>query len=364
MRKLVRDNINSIKPYEPGKPIDEIKRELGLPEIIKLASNENPLGVSPLALKAMKESLAEVYRYPDSNNYRLRKKLAQRFNVDMDNIIIGNGSNEIIELVIKTFLYEHEQVITSSPDFLIFKLATLQEAGKVIEVPLDNFYCDLDKIYEAINEKTKIIFLSNPNNPVGTYIEKDKLNSFIDRVSEDIIIFLDEAYCEFARNIAEYPKSLKYLSKPNVIICRTFSKAYGLSGLRLGYGIANKDIIQGMNKARQPFNVNMLAQVAGEAALDDKNFLDRTIEITEAGKIYIYNELNELELDYVPSATNFILINVKQNANEFFKRLLKKGIIVRSMISYKLNNWIRVTVGTEEENKKFIESLKKVIKGD
>jgi len=364
MKKLTRDNIDNIKPYEPGKPIDEVKRELGLEEIIKLASNENPLGVSPLALKAMKESLGGVYRYPDGNNYSLRKKLAERFNVDKDNVIVGNGSNEIIELAIKTFLYEHEQVIISSPDFLIFKLATLQEAGKVLEVPLDNFYCNLDKIYETINEKTKMIFLSNPNNPVGTYVEESKLKSFIDKVSEDIIIFLDEAYCEFAKNIAEYPKSLKYLNKPNIIICRTFSKAYGLSGLRLGYGIANKNIIQAMNKARQPFNVNILAQVAGEAALDDEDFLNKTIEVTEAGKIYIYNELNELGLDYVPSATNFILINVKRDANEVFKQLLKRGIIIRSMVSYKLNNWIRVTIGTEEENRAFIESLKKVIKGD
>jgi len=364
MKKLTRDNIDNIKPYEPGKPIDDVKRELGLSEIIKLASNENPLGVSPLALKAMEKSLADVYRYPDGNNYCLRRKLAQRFKVDIDNIIIGNGSNEIIELSVKTFLYEHEQVITSSPDFLIFKLATLQEAGKVIEVPLDNFYCNLDKIYEAINEKTKIIFLSNPNNPVGTYIEEGKLKNFIDKVSEDVIIFLDEAYCEFAKNISEYPKSLKYLSKPNIIICRTFSKAYGLSGLRLGYGIANKSLIQAMNKARQPFNVNMLAQVAGEAALDDDDFLNKTIETTEAGKIYIYNELNELGLDYVPSATNFILINVKRDADEVFKRLLKMGIIIRSMNAYKLNNWIRVTIGTEEENRAFIDSLRKIIKGD
>jgi histidinol-phosphate aminotransferase len=364
MKKLTRDNIDNIKPYEPGKPIEDVKRELGLTEIIKLASNENPLGVSPLALKAMKESLAEVYRYPDGNNYSLRKKLAQRFKVEMDNVIIGNGSNEIIELAIKTFLYEHEQVITSSPDFLIFKLATLQEAGKIIEVPLDNFYCNLNKIYDAINEKTKIIFLSNPNNPVGTYIEEDKLKEFIGKVSEDIIIFLDEAYCEFAKNIAEYPKSLKYLTKPNIIICRTFSKAYGLSGLRLGYGLANKSIIQAMNKARQPFNVNMLAQVAGEAAIEDEEFLNKTIELTEAGKIYIYNELNELGLDYVPSATNFVLINVKRDADDVFKELLKMGIIIRSMTSYKLNSWIRVTIGTEEENKTFIESLKKIIKGD
>jgi histidinol-phosphate aminotransferase len=364
MRKLTRDNIDGIKPYEPGKPIDDVKRELGLSEITKLASNENPLGVSPLALKAMRDALDSVYRYPDGSNYKLRESIAERFKIDMDNVIIGNGSNEIIDLAVKAFLYEHEQVITSTPDFLIFKLATLQEAGKVLEVPLDNFYCNLDKIYEAINEKTKIIFVSNPNNPVGTYIKESKLKEFINKVSSDIVIFLDEAYCEFARDIPEFPQSLKYLNKPNVVICRTFSKAYGLSGLRVGYAMANKNLIQAMNKARQPFNVNMLAQVAAEAALEDQDFLNRTIEVTEAGKVYLYNELNKLGLDYVPSATNFVLMNVKRDAGEVFNLLLKKGVIVRSMASYKLANWIRVTIGTEEENRKFIECLKKVLKGE
>jgi histidinol-phosphate aminotransferase len=364
MKKFVRDNIDKIKPYKPGKPIEDVKRELGLSDIVKLASNENPLGVSPKALLAMQESLKEIYRYPDGSTLRLRRKLADKFNIDMDNLIIGNGSNEIIELAIRAFLYEHEEVITSTPDFLIFKLATLQEAGKVIEVPLDNFYCDLNKVYETITDKTKIIFISNPNNPVGTYINEEALSEFIEKTPENIIIFLDEAYCEFAQNIRDFPKSLRYLKKPNVIITRTFSKAYGLSGIRVGYAMSNKKLIEAMNKARQPFNVNMVAQAGAEAALDDDDFLGKTIKSNEAGKIYIYNELNELGLDYVPSATNFILINTKRDAENVFDEMLKRGVIIRSMAAYRLNNWIRVTIGKEEENRKFISALKDIIKGD
>jgi histidinol-phosphate aminotransferase len=364
MKKFVRDNIGKIKPYKPGKPIEDVKRELGLTDIIKLASNENPLGVSPKALVAMQESLKGINRYPDGSTLKLRGKLADKFNLDIDNFIIGNGSNEVIELAIKAFLYEHEEVITSVPDFLIFKLATLQEAGKLIEVPLDNFYCNLNMVYKSITDKTKIIFVSNPNNPVGTYVKDTDLNDFVDKVPDNIIIFLDEAYCEFARGIEDFPKSLDFLNRPNVIITRTFSKAYGLSGIRVGYAISNKKLIEAMNKARQPFNVNMIAQAGAAAALDDDEFLNATIKANDAGKIYICNELNKLNLDYVPSATNFLLINTKRDAENVFNEMLKRGVIIRSMAAYRLNNWIRVTIGAEEENRKFISALKDVIKGD
>ncbi|MCK5306041.1 MAG: histidinol-phosphate transaminase [Candidatus Omnitrophica bacterium] len=361
---MVRENIENINPYKPGKPIEEVQRELGLKEITKLASNENPLGVSPKAVEAMRKSLGEVNRYPDGNSFYLRDKLARKLNIKPANIVFGNGSNEIIELSVKAFLYEHEQAIMSSPDFLIFKLAVLQEAGKPREVSLDNFYCNLKGILEAVCDKTKMVFIANPNNPVGTYIKEKGLEDFLNKLPEGIVVVLDEAYYEFARDAEGYPDSLRFLERPNVIILRTFSKAYGLSGLRLGYGLANEGLITALNKARQPFNVNYLAQAAGYAALDDDEFLQKTLKINEEGKIFIYSELNEMGLDYIPSATNFIMFNVKREADAVFQEMLKAGVIVRSMASYKLNSWIRVTVGTKDENQRFVDALRKVVKGE
>lgn len=363
MENLIRKNILKFKPYKQGKPLEEVQRELGLKQIVKLASNENPLGSSPKAKRAIKKSLNDINRYPDGNFFYLKRKLSKKLNIKPSNVIFGNGSNEIIELIIRTFLNEGEEVIMSKPDFLIFRLATLQENGKPVEVNLKDFSCDLDAIKNAITEKTKIIFIANPNNPVGTYTKEDELRNFINEVPDNIIIALDEAYYEFAKDMENYPNSLEYLDRKNIIILRTFSKAYGLSGLRLGYGLANEKAINYLNNSRQPFNVNYLAQVAGLAALDDDKFLQRTLKATEEGKIYLYKQLNELGIEYISSATNFVLIDTKRNCEDVFEKILNRGVIIRDMSAYNLDTWIRVTVGTKEENEKFIKVFKDILKG-
>lgn len=364
MKNLIRKNILNFKPYKPGKPLSEIKRELGLKKIIKLASNENFLGTSPKAKKAIKGALNEICRYPDGNCFYLKKKLSERLKLEPENIIFGNGSNEIIELIIKTFLNEDEEVIMSRPDFLIFKLAVLQENALPVEVGLKDFRCNLEGIKKAINKKTKIIFIANPNNPVGTYVKKNELTQFISDIPDNIVIALDEAYYEFAEDADDFPDSLQFLSRKNVIILRTFSKVYGLSGLRLGYGLANKEAINYLNNSRQPFNVNHLAQVAGLAALDDEKFLKKTLRDTKKGKAYLYQELAGLGLNYIASATNFVLVELKRGGRDVFERLLKVGVIVRDMAAYGMSTWIRVTVGTPGENKRFIFELGKVLKGE
>ena len=364
MKIFVADHIMSLKPYVPGKPLEEVQRELGLSSIIKLASNENPLGVSPLAVRAIKKNLKKLNRYPDGNCYYLKDKLAKKLKVKPANLICGNGSNEIIELVIKTFMDEEKEVIMNVPDFLIFKLATLQENGTPKEIPLRDFQCDLAAIKKAITKNTRIIFIANPNNPVGTYVGRGELDAFINDVPDNIIIVLDEAYYEFAREAVDYPDSLSYIKKKNIIISRTFSKAYGLSGLRLGYAIANEEMIQYLNSSRQPFNVNLLAQAGGLGALDDDKFLAKTLQATKEGKIYLYKELNALGLKYIASATNFILIDVGRDAEDIFKKMLKQGVIVRHMSAYGLDSWIRVTIGRMPDNRRFISALKQVLQGE
>jgi histidinol-phosphate aminotransferase len=362
-KKLVRENILKLTPYRAGKPIDEVRRELKLEKIIKLASNENPLGPAPKAARAIKKSLGNISRYPDGNCFYLKRKLAKKLNIRSSNIIFGNGSNEIIEMIIKTFLNEGEEVIVSKPDFLIFKLTTLQENGVPVEVDLKKFYCDLEAIKNAITAKTKVIFIANPNNPVGTYLKEENLRKFIEQIPDNIILALDEAYYEFAKSHEDYPDSLKFLNKKNIIIMRTFSKAFGLAGLRLGYGLAQEEIINYLNKSRQPFNINYLAQVAGESALENEDFLDKTIKTVNEGKRYLYKELDKLGLRYIPSATNFILIDTGTDSKIIFREMLKRSVIVRDMKAYNLDTWIRVTVGTKKENKKFIKVFQKVIQG-
>lgn len=360
MRNLVKENILKIKPYEPGKPIEEVKRELGLKNIIKLASNENPLGPCPKAIAAIKKNLDNLNRYPDGNCFYLKRKIAQNLKINSGNILFGNGSDEIIDIIIKTFLKKDEFVITSKVTFLEYRIITLINAGQIIEVPLKNFTYDLEKIKQKINTKTKLIFIANPNNPTGTYVNRKTLENFLKSIPGNIIVVLDEAYQEFV-DVKDFPNGLNYINKYNLIALRTFSKAYGLSGIRLGYAIAKPQIIQNMEKARQPFNVNYLAQVAGLACFDDKYFLKETKKITLEGKKFLYREFKKLKIPYIPSVANFILIDIKQDGKIFFKKMLKYGVIIRDLKQYGLKNYVRVTIGTKSENKKFIEVLKKIL---
>lgn len=359
---LARKNILNIKNYEPGKPIEEVQRELGLKEVIKLASNENPLGPSPKAIAALRNSLKNLNRYPDASSYYLKQKLAGKLGLDPSDLIIGNGSDEIITMALRAFLNEGEEVIIADTTFLIYKIASQIANAKITVIPMKDFKYDLKAILAAISDRTKIIFIANPDNPTGTYCDEKETASFMKGVPGDTIVFFDEAYYEFGRQKKDFPDTVKYLSgERNIIISRTFSKAYGLSGIRVGYGISNPRLIGYMDKVREPFNVNLLAQAAAAAALDDERFLNRTLSNTERGKKFLYGEFDKMGLGYVPSATNFILVNVGKPCKEIFKKMLSSGIIVRSMDAWGLDTYIRVTIGTDKENRKFIQALKEVI---
>ena len=364
MKRLVKKSIEQLVPYPPGKPIEELARELNINKnfIIKLASNENPLGPSPKAIEAIKEKLSELHRYPDGSSFYLRKKLADKTGISINQIIIGNGSNELIELIVKAFLSPNEEVIQAFPTFLVYEKIVNIAGARLISVPLKEFKIDLNAIYNSITPKTKIIFLNNPNNPTGQAIEKEELKDFLVSIPQDIIVVLDEAYIEFARENDKIAEGLELLGTyPLLFVMRTFSKAYGLAGLRIGYGFGSEELIDYMNRVRQPFNVNSLAQIAAVAALDDEEFIKKTVSVVNQGKKYLYTELDKLGLKYIPSVTNFFLIKVPGNAKDIYERLLRKGIIVRSMEAYNLPEYIRITVGLMEENKRFISALKEIL---
>lgn len=360
VKGLVPSYISCIKPYSPGKPIEELERELGIEGSIKLASNENPLGPSPRAVDAMKEAATGVHRYPDGGCYYLKNKLSQFYGVEPENIIFGNGSNEIIELIVRTFVRNGDRVVTAEPTFLIYRMVVQAAGGHTVTIPLKNFTYDLKALAGAIDQYTRVVFISNPNNPTGTIIKRDEFEWFLGEIPEDVIVVMDEAYYEFVTD-QEFPDGLDYIDsiKP-VITLRTFSKVYGLAGLRIGYGIAHPYIIENLNRVRQPFNINSIAQAAAIAALDDREHLCKTIDNNLKGLEFLFKELERLGLETVPTQTNFFLIKVG-NGNEVYKRLLQKGVIVRPMDGYGLGEYIRVTVGLPEENERFIYALREVI---
>ncbi|MFH0912891.1 MAG: histidinol-phosphate transaminase [Candidatus Omnitrophota bacterium] len=360
MKELIRKNILNIKPYVAGKPIEEIKRQLGLKEVIKLASNENPLGASPKAVEAIKKSLSGINRYPDSQGYYLKKRIARYLNVKPANIVLGNGSDELIDIIIKTFVEDGENIITADTTFLEYGIIAKVNARSIVTVPLRYFKYDLEGIKKKIDRKTKLIFISNPNNPTGTYVTKYELKDFMRDLPDSLLLVLDEAYDTFI-DVDDFPRGLEYLKGKNVITLKTFSKAYGLAGLRVGYAIADAELTPYMENARQPFNVNLLAQAAAIAALDDRKFLRKTREKILTGKDYLYDALARLGIVYVPSVANFILIDVGRDGVAVFKEMLKYGVIVRDMSQYGLKNFIRVTIGTKKENERFIKVLKKIL---
>jgi len=360
MEKLVRKNITAVTPYIAGKPIEETKRQLGLKEVIKLASNENPLGPSPKAVQAIKRSLRDINRYPDSQGFYLKRRLARYYNVEPTNLVLGNGSDELIDIIIKTFVEVDENIITADTTFLEYEIIAQVNGRRIIKVPLRYFKYDLESMKKKIDKKTKLIFIANPNNPTGTYVTKYEIEDFMRDLPQDLLLVIDEAYDTFI-DVDDFPNSLKYVRNKNVIVLKTFSKAYGLAGLRIGYAVARTEFVSYMERVRQPFNTNLLAQAAAIAALDDKEFLRKTKKIISEGKGYIYDSLNKLGIAYVPSVTNFILIDVGRDCTDVFKEMLKYGVIVRDMKQYGLKNFIRVTIGTEKENERFIKVLKKIL---
>lgn len=362
-KNIIRKNILNVKPYVPGKPIEEVRRELRLKDVIKLASNENCLGPSPKALDAVREGLKNINRYPDASNFYLKKKMAKFLGVKEDSLIFGNGSDEIIVLTAKAFLNDGDEVVVSCPTFLIYEIASqVQNAIVKFVSSKADFRYDLKAMKNAVTENTKIIFIANPDNPTGTYVNKRELDEFLEGLPDSLIVFLDEAYFEFADfSFKDYPNGIDYLAKRNVVIGRSFSKAYGLAGLRIGYGVSRPEIIGYLERVREPFNVNILAQAAALAAIDDKAFLKNTLSHVEREKKFLYSAFREMGLEYINSATNFILVNVKNDCKLVFSKLLKTGIIVRDMKPWGLDSYIRVTVGTHKENGIFIRALREVL---
>ncbi len=350
-------HISSIQPYIPGKPIEELERELGIKKSVKLASNENPVGPSPQALKALRKGLTDLNRYPDGSCFYLRNALAEKLRVSTGELIFGNGSNEIIEMAVRTFLTPGDEAVMGHPSFVVYSTIVQAAQGKNVIVPLKDWRHDLETMASKITKKTKIIFIANPNNPTGTINTSAEMASFIKKVPKRVLVVVDEAYYEYVSS-DDYPDSLEYMRKGrNILILRTFSKMYGLAALRIGYGISSEGIAAEMNKIRQPFNINTLAQVAAASALEDTRHVSRTIKMNEEGKKFLYAEFDALNISYIPTEANFIFIYLKkQNALDINTKLLKKGVIVRPMGP----GAIRITIGLPEENRILVKALKQI----
>ncbi len=357
----VTGSIESLVPYPPGKPIEELERELGITGSIKLASNENPLGPSKKAVSAIERALTTLHRYPDGSNFYLKERLSEVLSIEPGALIFGNGSNEIIELLFRTFCEKGSEIVMGEPSFAVYPIISQASGAVAIKVPLDaDFRHDLNAMAEAITDKTRIVFIANPNNPTGTIVEAGAFDSFMSRVPDNVIVVMDEAYAEFVSS-SEYPQSIEYVrAGAPVVVLRTFSKVYGLAGLRVGYGVANPELVGYMDRVRQPFNVNALAQAAALGALNDEEHLRATIGNNKTGYDYLTGELVNLGLAVVPSEANFFMVKVG-DGKRVYTELLKTGVIVRPMASYGLGEYIRVTVGTPKENERFIEMLKQVI---
>lgn len=349
--------LEKIQSYQPGKPIEEVERELGIRRVLKLASNENPFGPSPKALAAARKELEKVHRYPDASCFYLKRALTAKFRVSEDRIAVGNGSDELIVMAIRAFVAQDEEVLTAKPTFLIYKIAAQVHGAKVTEVPQRNHRYDLKAMARAVTSKTKIIFIANPDNPTGTYARSSELRAFLKDVPVRCLVFLDEAYYEYAAREKNYPQTLNWLDRPNLIVSRTFSKAYGLCGFRVGYSFAHPDVTAGLNKVREPFNVNSPAQAAARAALDDRAFLKKVVAQTCSERRRLDSELRRRGIRTVPSAANFILMHVGPAASALYEGLLRGGVIVRHLKSWGLEDFIRVTVGRPQDNRVFLKTL-------
>jgi len=362
--RLFRKEIEDIPVYIPGKPIEEVQRMLGLKRVIKVASNENPLGPSPKAVRAIRKVLGQMNRYPDAASWYLKAKIATTLKTNIDKIVCGNGSDEIIILAMKAFVEKGDEVIIAKPTFLIYQVAAGIAGANIKYVPLKkDLKYDLKAMKKAITDKTKIIFIANPDNPAGSYVTKEDLEEFFDGLPGDVLVYLDEAYFELARYLAkDYPDGLDYLdNRPNLIVARSFSKIYGLAGLRIGYGVTSPRIVNYLDKFRDPFNVNCLAQAGACAALDDKAFVKKTLKLVKEERRYLYDSLEKLGLKYVKTVTNFMMIDVKTDSTKVFEKMICKGVIIRDMKAWGYDSFIRVSVGTREENRIFIDVLKEVL---
>jgi len=362
-----RKEIKNFQPYIPGRPIEEIKNKFGLKNVYKLASNENPIGCSKKAKKVLNNLVDLLHRYPEGSSLILREAIAEKFNLSVNEVIIGAGTDELIELVAKTYLSKDENIVLSKHSFIRYQMAGELMGCRVISVPMKNYTHDLEAMLKKVDKKTKIVFIANPNNPTGTYNTHYELEKFLKNLLNKKlypIVVIDEAYYEYARVFDDYPDSLALRTLyPNLIILRTFSKIYGLAGLRVGFGISRKEIISDLDRVRPPFNVSVVAQYVAKEVLCEDKHIKKSLDLVIKEKIFLCKELDKLRLEYVPSATNFILVNLYPYKGDFiFQKLLTKGIIVRSMEEYDFPYCIRVTIGTHKENLLFVRSLKKILR--
>jgi len=358
---LANEHILGIAPYEPGKPIEELERELGIHDAIKLASNENPLAPSDRVQAAIVAALSALNRYPDGSGFYLRQALAKRHGFTPDQIVLGNGSNELIELLVRAFLRPGDEAVVPHPSFVVYPMIVQAAGGIRVMVMLKDHRLDLEAMARAITPMTKIVFIANPNNPTSTIVTADEVEHFMARVPERTIVIFDEAYIEFAMG-PDFPDTLAYVKQGRkVVVLRTFSKAASLAGLRVGYGVAEVDAIALMNRIRQPFNVNSLAQAAALAALEDESHILECVRMIEAGRHFLYDEFTTLGLRYVPSRANFIIVDVGRSAAEIYQKLLHEGVIVRPMTPFGMETALRITVGTPEENRRLVKALRTVL---
>lgn len=365
---LCMDGVKALKPYEPGKPISEIQREYGVSDVVKLASNENPLGPSPRALEAIGKALPDLALYPDGNGFELKRALSERFGVATDSITLGTGSDHILELIARAFLGPGRSAVVSKYAFAIYSIVTRAASAELRvadanapdhgEMPYGH---DLTGMLERVDETTRVVFIANPNNPTGTWVDRGTLEFFLDRLPKDVLVVLDEAYFDFVGH-PEYPDGVRFMEEyPNVIVMRTFSKAYGLAGVRVGYAFANPEVTDLINRVRLSFNPNTLAQVAAVAALEDRDHLRRTLDVNEKGLVRLRQAFSDMGLTTIPSVCNFVTVDVERPGREVFEELLREGVIVRPLDGYGLPTHLRVSVGTAEQNDRVVEAMKKVL---
>jgi histidinol-phosphate aminotransferase len=363
--KYAVSGIQKLSPYQPGKPIDELAREFDLnPEdIVKLASNENPLGPSAKALVAIEKELKGLTRYPDGNGFELKKALSEKLNVSIKQLTLGNGSSDILEFIVKTFVNPGDEVIVSQHAFAIYSLVTQMQNGKTVQVPAKNWGHDLQAMAEAVTDKTKIIFVTNPNNPTGTYSSKAQLDAFLSKVPSHVIVLLDEAYFEYVDK-SDYPNGIDYLSAhPNLVVTRTFSKAYGLAALRVGFGVSSEELADLMNRVRPPFNVDSLALAAAVACIKDESYVRQSKELNDQGMSQLEAGFDQLNVNWIPSVGNFICFEIPGRAMSIFQGLLEKGVIIRPVANYEMPDYLRVSIGTQQENQRFLLELKGLLAG-
>lgn len=359
-RALAVPGVQGLSPYVPGKPIAELQRELGISDIIKLASNENPLGPSPRVVAAIEAVAREATLYPDGSGFALKQKIAGRFGIDIAGITLGNGSNDLLDMIARAYLAPGRRSVFAQYAFAVYPIATQAVGADAVEVPAFLYGHDLDAMAKAAQDAT-VVWLANPNNPTGTWFDRAAFEGFMAQVPESVLVVLDEAYSEYANQPA-YPNGLEYLGRyPNLIVCRTFSKAYGLAGLRVGYSASSPAIADMLNRVRQPFNVSSIALAAAEAVLDDEDYLAKSVAVNRAGLAQIADGLRPLGLGVIPSIGNFLTFDCAKPAMPVFQALLREGVIVRPLGNYGLPNHLRVSVGTESENARFLAALAKVL---